>query len=95
MRTIELATYIVTPIVAGQLFTFAGYVPTGFFIGGWNVVSIVFQYLLLTSIYNQYPKLDTKLVQEDNKDQDEMGSMMDKGKHLSSTDGKFTVLIKK
>ena len=47
LRTIELTTYIVAPIVVGQLFHFAGYIFTGFFIAGWNVVSVALEYLLL------------------------------------------------
>jgi len=60
LRTIELTTYMVAPIVVGQLFHFAGYVFTGFFIAGWNVVSVALEYLLLNSIYREYPKLDRK-----------------------------------
>jgi len=62
LRTIELTTYMLAPILAGQLFTFAGYVWTGFFIAGWNVVSVIFEYILLAGIYKQYPKLDKKAV---------------------------------
>ena len=47
LRTIELTTYMVAPIVVGQLFHFAGYIFTGFFIAGWNVVSVALEYLLL------------------------------------------------
>ena len=60
LRTIELTTYMLAPIVAGQLFTFAGYVTTGFFIAGWNIISVIFEYVLLNSIYKQYPKLAKK-----------------------------------
>jgi len=60
LRTIELTTYMVAPIVVGQLFHFAGYIFTGFFIAGWNVVSVALEYLLLNSIYREYPKLDRK-----------------------------------
>merc|ERR1712241_1086855 len=60
LRTFELTTYMVAPIVVGQLFHFAGYVFTGFFIAGWNVVSVALEYLLLNSIYREYPKLDRK-----------------------------------
>ena len=42
--------------MAGQLFLHAGYVATGFFIGGWNIVSIFVQFLLLTR-YSHYSQL--------------------------------------
>jgi len=56
-RTIDLVCLSVTPALAGLLFSIAGYSITAIVIGVWNVVSVVLEYLLLVSIYNQFPSL--------------------------------------
>lgn len=65
LRTIELTTYMLTPALAGQLFTFVGYIWTGIFIAAWNVVSVTIEYALLNAIYKKYPRLSEKGAQED------------------------------
>lgn len=71
LRSIELTTYMVAPIVAGQMFYFVGYVATGFFIAGWNVISVVFEYLLLNSIYREFPNLDKKVADTEKAEEQE------------------------
>jgi iron-regulated transporter 1 len=61
LRTIELTTYMLAPIISGQLFYFIGYIWTGVFIAIWNIVSVVGEYALLQGIYNQYPRLAHKI----------------------------------
>lgn len=62
LRTIELTTYMLAPVVAGQLFTFLGFGVTGIVIAGWNVISVLLEYLLLSLIYRRYPNLAKKRI---------------------------------
>ena len=57
MRTIELMTTCLAPILYGQLFNYIGYIWTGAFIAGSSLLSFVFEYMLLNGIYSQYPRL--------------------------------------
>ena len=66
LRTIELTTYMLAPVISGQLFYFIGYIWTGVFIAGWNIVSVVCEYALLNGIYRQYPRLAHKITRIDN-----------------------------
>jgi len=60
LRTIELTTYMLAPAAAGQLFTFCGFGYTGIIIAGWNIISVIIEYVLLALIYRKYPALATK-----------------------------------
>ena len=60
LRTIELTTTMLAPIIFGQLFHFIGYIWTGAFIAGYNLLSVVCEYILLNGIYFQYPRLAHK-----------------------------------
>ena len=71
LRTIELTTYMLAPAVAGQLFTYLGFVLTGVFIAVWNVVSVTLEYLLLTLIYKKYPKLAAFKTSDDTEDSED------------------------
>jgi len=62
LRTIELTTYMLAPAVAGQLITFLGFGFTGALIAGWNIVSVMLEYLLLALIYRRYPDLSKKRI---------------------------------
>jgi len=59
-RTIDLVCLTVSPVLAGILFSFTSYVITAIVIGGWNMCSVVFEYLLLVSIYKQFGGLARK-----------------------------------
>jgi len=59
-RTIDLVCLTAGPTLAGLLFEYTNYVITAIFIGGWNVCSVIFEYLLLASIYKQFPALAKK-----------------------------------
>ena len=61
LRTIELTTYMLAPVISGQLFYFIGYMWTGVFIAGWNILSVICEYTLLSGIYTQYPRLAQKI----------------------------------
>ena len=51
---------MISPAVAGQLFTFLGFGWTGVFILVWNLVSVCLEYFLLAKIYKTYPDLATR-----------------------------------
>jgi len=59
-RTIDLLTLMLSPIVGGLLFDFVGYSFAAIFIGCWNVVSVIVEYLLLILIYRDFPELARK-----------------------------------
>lgn len=42
---------MLSPIVGGLLFDFVGYSFAAIFIAGWNLVSVIVEYLLLILIY--------------------------------------------
>ena len=42
---------MLAPIIGGLLFDFVGYSSAALFIAGWNLVSVVVEYMLLILIY--------------------------------------------
>lgn len=60
MRTIDLTTSIVSPIIVGQILEFAGNIYSAIFIGAWNLVSVVVEYYILISLYREFPQLGKK-----------------------------------
>ena len=65
-RTIDLATMILAPLSASFIFNFIGNSAAAYFIAGWNVISVFFEYFLLKSIYNDFPMLAHKKIFESN-----------------------------
>ena len=65
-RTIDLATMSLAPLSAGVIFNFFGNSAAAYFIATWNVISVFFEYFLLKSIYNDFPKLAHKKIFESN-----------------------------
>lgn len=59
-RTIDLSCQTVTPVLAGMLFTFTNYQITAVFVLAWNLISVIFEYVLLHLIYKQFPGLSVK-----------------------------------
>jgi hypothetical protein len=45
----------VSPSLCGIIFDFLGTEYAAIFIAGWNLVSVTVEYLLLTSIYKEFP----------------------------------------
>ncbi|XP_060553697.1 solute carrier family 40 member 1-like isoform X2 [Ruditapes philippinarum] len=60
LKSIDLITNIVAPIVTGQIMAFASTEVGALFIGGWNVVSVFLEYYLLWKVYNVVPALRAK-----------------------------------
>ena len=63
-RTIDLATMSLAPLSAGFIFNFIGNSAAAYFIAAWNVISVFFEYLLLKSIYKDFPMLAHKKIFE-------------------------------
>ena len=68
LRTIELTTTMLAPIILGQLLDIIGYVWTGAFIAGSSMLSFACEYFLLNGIYSQYPQLAEKFNAPDDKE---------------------------
>ena len=61
LRTIDLLCLLVAPLLAGVVFDQAGNAGAAVFIAIWNVVSVIFEYLLLVEIYKEFPALAQKV----------------------------------
>eukprot|EP00095_Tigriopus_kingsejongensis_P004721 snap_masked-scaffold931_size79642-processed-gene-0.3 protein:Tk04721 transcript:snap_masked-scaffold931_size79642-processed-gene-0.3-mRNA-1 annotation:"putative ferroportin" len=64
-RTIDLTCNVVAPILSGLVFQFTSYQMAAIGVGAWNLISMVVEYLLLASIYKDYPELAFKEPQTD------------------------------
>ena len=56
-RTIDLGTFILAPVLVGQLMTFLSPVAAAAFMAGWNVLSLAAEYSLLRRVYRCVPQL--------------------------------------
>ena len=56
------------PLSAGLVFDFISNSAAAYFIAGWNLVSVIFEYWLLKSIYNEFPLLAHKSIFEKDPD---------------------------
>ena len=56
-RTIDLVCLTLTPTLAGFLFSYTSYLICAVFIGVWNVISVFLEFLLLVSIYQEFPAI--------------------------------------
>ena len=61
-RTIDLVCLNLSPVLSGFLFTYTNYAITALVILSWNIFSVVCEYSLLISIYNQFGDLANKSV---------------------------------
>ena len=71
LRTIELSTTMLAPIILGQLLDFIGYIWTGAFIACSSLLSFACEYFLLNGIYCQYPQLAEKFNSHDDKEKED------------------------
>jgi hypothetical protein len=51
-RTIDLASLSLAPLIAGLIFDLISTYAAAYFIAGWNLVSVVFEYLLLRYVHS-------------------------------------------
>ena len=63
-RTIDLTALTLSPLSAGLVFDLVSNYAAAYFIAGWNVVSVIFEYLLLSLIYKEFPQLSHKKIFE-------------------------------
>ena len=64
-RTIDLTSMTLAPLTAGLVFDLGSTSAAAIFLAVWNIVSVIFEYLLLKSIYDEYPQLSHKKSLED------------------------------
>ena len=67
-RTIDLTTLTLAPLTAGLVFDLGSTRAAAHFLAAWNLVSVIFEYLLLKSIYHEYPQLSRKKIFEEKKE---------------------------
>ncbi|KAF0288728.1 Solute carrier family 40 member 1 [Amphibalanus amphitrite] len=79
-RTIDLGTYILAPVLVGQLMTFLSPVAAAGFMAGWNVLSLVVEYWLLRRVYSGVPQL-ARPKRPDSPDQ---SPAAEKGAHITA-----------
>ena len=63
-RTIDLTALTLSPLSAGLVFDLVSNYAAAYFIAAWNVVSVIFEYLLLSMIYEEFPQLSHKKIFE-------------------------------
>ena len=61
-RTIDLTALTLSPLSAGLVFDLISNYAAAYFIAAWNVVSVIFEYLLLQFIYEEFPQLSHKKI---------------------------------
>jgi len=60
LRTIDLSTHILAPLILGQIITYGSQLSGVIFIGAWNLISALVEYNLLRAIYKAIPALAQK-----------------------------------
>lgn len=63
LRRIDLTTKLLAPIITGLIFTYGSIIMGGLFIIGWNLVSLIVEYGVLTAIYRSVPDLANRNVE--------------------------------
>ncbi|XP_036395542.1 solute carrier family 40 member 1 [Megalops cyprinoides] len=74
MRRIDQVTNILAPLAVGQVMTLASNVVGCGFILGWNLVSLIVEFIFLSRVYRIVPELSVKPQVDDEDDQDSMES---------------------
>lgn len=57
LRTVDLSTEVLAPVIVGAVMTSAGMAVGGLVIAGWNVGSLVVEYGLLHHLFHSNPDL--------------------------------------
>ena len=70
-RTIDLATLSLAPLSFGLVFDFISNSAAAYFIAAWNMISVIFEYWMLKSIYKEFPMLAHKTIFENPKSDEE------------------------
>ncbi|CAK9294919.1 unnamed protein product [Gordionus sp. m RMFG-2023] len=60
LKRIDLLTNILTPLFVGQILNLVSFLTGASIVAGWNIVSMVFEYVLLHKIYYAVPRLAFK-----------------------------------
>ena len=59
-RSLDLCSKVMAPALCGLIMSVASLMAGALFIAGWNVVSVVVEYLLLQRVYTLVPRLAYK-----------------------------------
>ncbi|KAJ8354410.1 hypothetical protein SKAU_G00219770 [Synaphobranchus kaupii] len=78
MRRIDQVTNILAPLAVGQVMTLASNVVGCGFILGWNLVSLIVEFIFLSRVYRIVPALSDKLQVDEGEDQDFLESPGDR-----------------
>ena len=60
LRTVDLSTEVLAPVLVGTVMTFFGLAMGGIVIAAWNVISLIVEYYLLLNLYNGNAGLQAK-----------------------------------
>ncbi|KAI1886194.1 hypothetical protein AGOR_G00211480 [Albula goreensis] len=85
MRRIDQVTNILAPLAVGQVMTLASNVVGCGFILGWNLVSLIVEFIFLSRVYRIVPELSVKPQVDEGEDQDFLESQGDR----TSSQGNF------
>ncbi|KAJ8290703.1 hypothetical protein GJAV_G00016500 [Gymnothorax javanicus] len=77
MRRIDQVTNILAPLAVGQVMTLASNVVGCGFILGWNLVSLIVEFIFLSRVYRIVPALSVKPPADEDEDQDSLESQED------------------
>ncbi|KAJ8415857.1 hypothetical protein AAFF_G00404140 [Aldrovandia affinis] len=78
MRRIDQVTNILAPLAVGQVMTLASNVVGCGFILGWNLVSLIVEFIFLSRVYRIVPALSVKPQVDEGEDQDSLESQGDR-----------------
>jgi iron-regulated transporter 1 len=83
LRSIDLTTKLLAPIVTGQMIYFFNIGYGAVFVAGWNFISLFVEYAMIKKVYDQIPSLaDQKFKSEE---EDESKYMKNKEYHTVKT----------
>lgn len=70
VRIIDQLTNILAPMLVGQIMAFGSHFIGCGFISGWNLLSMILEYLLLWKVYQKTPALAVKAGQKEQHEQE-------------------------
>nr|XP_039252320.1 solute carrier family 40 member 1-like [Styela clava] len=90
LRRIDLFTKLIAPMVCGQIITLLSMTFGIAFVAGWNLISMIIEYIMLQIVYRNTPALARKKILQPIKDESDTVSSDDKAPLLESASGSYT-----
>lgn len=87
LRTVDLSTEVLAPVIVGAVMTSAGLAVGGLVIAGWNVGSLVVEYGLLHHLFHSNPDLRKSKGEDSQKTEDNREENKRKGERGESEQG--------